>query len=168
MLATFSPAGGAAAGRAAATGPAGLTVVAFAVVVVALMAWPAIDPGLGTFYDRTIAYQSDRDSPFSIWGQVPALAPLRTAILAAVGALAIAFAIWPKHKSPTQVAALSAALLIGLQLTAQHWFYLYIVWFYPLLLVAMATLERPTAVGPEVPREAALQSASSRGAAQHS
>jgi hypothetical protein len=39
-----------------------------------------------------------------------------------------------------QVAALSAALLIGVQLTAEHWFYLYIVWFYPLLLVAMAAL----------------------------
>ena len=33
------------------------------------------------------------------------------------------------------MAALGAALLIGLQLTLQHWFYLYIVWFYPLLLV---------------------------------
>ena len=33
-----------------------------------------------------------------------------------------------------QVAALGAALLIALQLTAHHWFYLYIVWFFPLLL----------------------------------
>ena len=45
------------------------------------MLWPAIDPGLHTFYDRTIAYQADRDSPFSIWGQVPSLEPLRIAIL---------------------------------------------------------------------------------------
>ena len=36
------------------------------------------------------------------------------------------------------MAALGAALLIALQLTMHHWFYLYIVWFYPLLLVAMA------------------------------
>jgi hypothetical protein len=36
------------------------------------------------------------------------------------------------------VAALGAGLLILLQLTAQHWFYLYIVWFFPLLFVAMA------------------------------
>ena len=36
------------------------------------------------------------------------------------------------------MAALGAALLIGVQLTMHHWFYLYIVWFYPLLLVAMA------------------------------
>ncbi len=37
-----------------------------------------------------------------------------------------------------QVAALGAALLIGVQLTMHHWFYLYIVWFFPLLLVAFA------------------------------
>ena len=45
------------------------------------MLWPAIDPGLHTVYDRTIAYQSGRNSPFSIWGQVPSLEPLRVAIL---------------------------------------------------------------------------------------
>jgi hypothetical protein len=117
-------------------------IAAFAVTIAALMAWPAIDPGLHTVYDRTIAYQADRDSPFSIWGQVAGLEPLRIAILAAVGALAIGLAFWPKAKTLIQVAALGAALLIGLQLTAQHWFYLYIVWFYPLLLVAIATSQR--------------------------
>ncbi len=116
-------------------------VLAFLATVALLMLWPALDPGLHTFYNRTIAYQSDRDSPFSIWGQVPSLEPLRIAILAAVGALAISFAFWPKRKTLTQVAALSAALLIGLQLTAEHWFYLYIVWFYPLLLVALACVD---------------------------
>jgi hypothetical protein len=107
-----------------------------------LMLWPALDPGLHTFYDRTIAYQADRDSPFSIWGQVSGLEPLRIAILVAVGMLAIALVFWPKEKKLTQVAALGAALLIGLQLTAQHWFYLYIVWFYPLLLVAMTSQKK--------------------------
>jgi hypothetical protein len=104
-----------------------------------LLLWPAIDPGLHTVYDRTIAYQADRNSPFSIWGQVSALEPLRIAILAATGIMAIAFAFVPKRKTLVQVAALAAALLISLQLTAEHWFYLYIVWFYPLLLVALAT-----------------------------
>jgi hypothetical protein len=103
--------------------------------------WPALDPGLGTVYERTIDYQADRDSPFSVWGQVPGLEPLRIAILVAVGALSVAFAFRPKDKSLVQVAALSAALLIGIQLTAQHWFYLYIVWFYPLLLIALASIE---------------------------
>jgi hypothetical protein len=152
MLATSSAAGGAAAGvphsggrrrrpstwgRAAVTGPAALVFCAsFLLTLAALLAWPAIDPGLHTVYDRTIAYQADRDSPFSIWGQVDGLEPLRIAILVGMGALSVALSFWPKRKTLIQVAALGAALLIGLQLTAQHWFYLYIVWFYPLLLIA--------------------------------
>jgi len=118
--------------------------LAFLAVSALAMLWPAIDPGLGTFYERTIGYQSDRDSPFSIWGQVPSLEPLRVAILIGVAAISIALAFWPKRKSLVQVAALGAALLIAVQLTAQHWFYLYIVWFFPLLLVAMASLEKGT------------------------
>ena len=116
-------------------------LLGFGAATIGAMLWVAIDPGLQTFYERTIAYQADRDSPFSIWGQVGGLAPLRTAVLAAVAGLSLAFAFWPRQKTTTQVAALGAALLIGLQLTAQHWFYLYVVWFYPLLLIAMASPE---------------------------
>jgi hypothetical protein len=121
---------------------------AFVATTVAVMLWPTIDPGLHTFYDRTIAYQAGRDSPFSVWGQAPSLEPLRIAILAGVATLALLFAIRPKEKKLTQVAALGAALLIGVQLTMHHWFYLYIVWFYPLLLVAMASLERESGTPP--------------------
>jgi hypothetical protein len=130
--------------------------LAFLAMTAAVMLWPALDPGLHTFYDRTIAYQADRNSPFSIWGQVDGLEPLRTAILVGVAGLAIAFAFWPRRKDLTQVAALAAALLIGAQLTAEHWFYLYIVWFYPLLLVALATVGEgrpsPAAPGPSPAR----------------
>jgi hypothetical protein len=112
----------------------------FLIVAVVVMLWPAIDPGLHTFYDRTIAYQQSRDSPFSIWGQVPSLEPLRTAILVAIAALSLLLALRPRRKSLIQVAAFGAALLLGLQLTMHHWFYLYIVWFYPLLLVALAAM----------------------------
>jgi hypothetical protein len=111
---------------------------AFAAVTSLLLLWPAIDPGLPTFYDRTIGYQADRDSPFSIWGQVASLEPLRIAILVGTAGLSVALAFRPRGKTLTQVAALGAGLLILLQLTAEHWFYLYIVWFYPLLLVALA------------------------------
>ncbi|HWO15847.1 MAG TPA: glycosyltransferase family 87 protein [Solirubrobacterales bacterium] len=110
---------------------------AFVLTSFAVMAWTIFDPGLVTFYERTISYQAGRDSPFSIWGQVESLEPLRIAILIGIGALSLLLAFRPRRKTLTQVAALGAALLIGLQLTAQHWFYLYIVWFYPLLLVAM-------------------------------
>ena len=154
MLTTYaSPAGGGVGGTSpeeasataggggspAPTGPAGRVFGAsFLLTVAVLLAWPAIDPGLSTVFDRTIAYQADRDSPFSLWGQVSGLEPLRIAILAGVGVLSVGLAVWPKRKTLVQVAALGAALLIALQLTAQHWFYLYIVWFYPLLLVAIA------------------------------
>ncbi len=128
------------------TARAGRFLLAFLAATVLVMLWPAITPGLHTFYDRTIAYQADRNSPFSVWGQVPSLEPLRIAILVLVGALALILALRPRAKSLTQVAAFGAALLIGVQLAAEHWFYLYIVWFYPLLLVAMATLSSaPTA-----------------------
>ncbi len=152
MLATYRPAGPVTAGDpppppvAKASSGAGpptappavaMFAVAFALTTLVAVLWPAINPGLHTFYDRTIAYQAGRDSPFSIWGQAPTLEPLRIAILAAVAALSLTFAFRPKDKKLPQVAALAAALLIGLQLTMHHWFYLYIVWFYPLLLIAL-------------------------------
>jgi len=124
---------------------------------VAVMAWPAVDPGLHTFYERTIAYQAGRDSPFSIWGQAPSLEPLRIGLLVAVAVLSLILAFRPREKQLAQVAALGAALLIGVQLTMHHWFYLYIVWFYPLFLVAAVAVEaekRPVVVWSD-PREAA-------------
>jgi hypothetical protein len=120
--------------------PTLLFILGALLVTAVVMAWPAIDPGLKTFYDRTIATQAGRNSPFSIWGQAPSFEPIRIALLVALGVLSLAFAAVPRRKSLTQLAALSAALLILLQLTLHHWFYLYIVWFYPLLLIALASL----------------------------
>jgi hypothetical protein len=117
--------------------PALLFILGALLVTIAVLLWPALNPGLHTFYDRTIATQAGRDSPFSIWGQT-SLEPLRTALLITLGLMSLAFAFVPKSKSLIQLAALSAALLILLQLTLHHWFYLYIVWFYPLLLIALA------------------------------
>ncbi len=123
-------------------------VLAFAATTAALMLWPAIDPGLPHLLRPHHRLPSRPSSPFSIWGQVPCLEPLRMAILATVAVLAFAFAFRPKDKKLFQVAALGAALLIGVQLTMHHWFYLYIVWFYPLLLVAIASLERESGTPP--------------------
>jgi hypothetical protein len=121
-----------------------LFLIGFVLVTAVAITWPAIDPGLKTFYDRTIASQAGRSSPFSIWGQAPSLEPIRIALLALTGIASIAFAFIPRRKSPVELAALSAALLILLQLTLHHWFYLYIVWFYPLLLIALAALPART------------------------
>ena len=43
------------------------------------------------------------------------------------------------------MAALAAALIIAVQLPALHWFYLYIVWFLPLVLVAVLAPGAPAA-----------------------
>ncbi len=123
-----------------------LFAAAFAAVSALAMLWPAIDPGLKTFWDRTIAFQGGRNSPFSIWGQAPSLEWLRSALLGATAVLSLALAFVPRRKSLVQVAALGAALVIALQITMHHWFYLYIPWFYPLLLVALAAVSvRPQA-----------------------
>ena len=120
-----------------------LFAVAFAGAAAIVMLQTLLDPGLATFYDRTIENQVDRDSPFSVWGQTPSLDWLQVVVQGAAVALAVLVAFVPRRRSPVQVAALAAAILIAAQLTADHWFYLYIVWFLPAALVAVAT--RPAA-----------------------
>ncbi len=90
---------------------------------------PALDPGLSGFYDRTVKSQIDRTSPFSIWGQDHSLEWLQTAVKALAVGLALAVAFVPRRRSLVQVAALAAAVMIAVELTAEHWFYLYIPWF---------------------------------------
>jgi hypothetical protein len=55
----------------------------------------------------------------------------------AVAALAVAVAFVPRKRDEVTVAALGAAVLIALQLAVTHWFYLYLVWFLPLMLIAL-------------------------------
>jgi hypothetical protein len=96
-----------------------------------------LEPGISTFFERTISNQVDRDSPFSIWGQAPSLDWLQLGVQIAAGALAILVAFAPRRRTLPHVAALAAAVLIAVQLTADHWFYLYIVWFLPATLAAL-------------------------------
>jgi hypothetical protein len=95
------------------------------------------DGGLRELYDRTIGYQAGRGSPFSVWGQVDSLDWLQTVAKVAAAGLALAVAFVPRRPDERQVAALGAAVLIALQLAVTHWFYLYVVWFVPFVLVAM-------------------------------
>jgi Glycosyltransferase family 87 len=106
-----------------------------------------LDPGLPTFFERTIENQVARDSPFSIWGQVPSLDWAQVTVQIAAAALAALVGFLPRRRTLTQIAALAASVLIAVQLTADHWFYLYIVWFLPAMLAASAG--RPPAIGDE-------------------
>ena len=92
------------------------------------------DGGISTqFWDRTVGFQLGRDSPFSIWGQHAclALAPDRRRRRGGRRSRSLV-AFVPRRKTPLQLAALGAAVLIALQLALSHWFYLYIVWWFPL------------------------------------
>jgi hypothetical protein len=107
------------------------------VAVLAALVLPFLpDGGLRELYDRTLGYQAGRPSPFSIWGQVAALDWLQTVVKVGAVGLALLVGLAPRRRDARQVAALGGAVLIALQLTMTHWFYLYVVWFVPFALVA--------------------------------
>jgi hypothetical protein len=120
---------------------------AFAAATLAAFSILLLEPNpvhaVRVFWDRTIGWQVDRESPFSIWdwrqyhAGLPDLHLLRRAleVLLAVGALAVY--VVPRRKSPLQLAALTAALLLGCQLVLTHWFYLYLPWFFPFAAFAV-------------------------------
>jgi hypothetical protein len=89
-----------------------------------------------TFYDRTLGFQASRGSPFSIWGLEGWTTAQAVAQVAAV-VLAVAVAFVPRRRDLVGLAALTAAVLIALQLGVTHWFYLYIVWFFGPAMVAL-------------------------------
>jgi hypothetical protein len=49
--------------------------------------------------------------------------------------IALAVAIVPREKGPVQLAALTAAVLVAFQLSLTHWFYLYLPWIAPFVLL---------------------------------
>lgn len=131
-----------------------LFAAAFAAVTAAAFLPFMPDGGVRELYDRTIGYQAGRGSPFSIWGQQPSLDWLQTALKAAAVALALLLFFVPRRRDPRQLAALGAAVLIAFQLTLTHWFYLYVVWFAPLVLVAVLAAYRPPPAPPAAPAAA--------------
>ena len=118
--------------------------IAFAGGLALMLALPAVEPGLATFYDRTVESQIDRESPFSVWGQEPSLEWLQTIVKVFAVGLALLVAVVPRRRSLPQIAALSAAILVAVQLTAEHWFYLYIPWFFGLVIVGLLAKPRPS------------------------
>ena len=111
--------------------------IAFIGGVALMLTLPAIDPGLASFYDRTVKSQVNRTSPFSVWGQDHSLEWLQTVVKAFAVGLALLVAFLPRRRTVPQIAALAAAVLIAVQLTAEHWFYLYIPWFFGLAITGL-------------------------------
>jgi hypothetical protein len=104
---------------------------------VAVVSIPALaHDSLHTIYERTLAYQSDRESPFSIWG-LHNLGHIQAAIQGAVLVLALAVAVLPRRADTIGLAATAAAVLVAVQLGVDHWFYLYIPWLFGLVMLAL-------------------------------
>ena len=108
-------------------------VVPFAVLVLAFLP----DGGVREFWDATIGFQLHRSAPSSLWGLWPSLKPLQYVVQAAAVLLAALSFSLPRERSIERVAACGAALLIVAQLSTVYWYYFYVVWFLPYLLVAL-------------------------------
>jgi hypothetical protein len=121
-----------------------LTLVAS---LAAMLAWPLITSGPAQFFDSTFGYQLIQRGggiQFSIWTYMPQLAIVARLLLAVVLVLlALSPMVRPGMQDARKQAALSAALLIGAQLLLGYWFYSYLTWFYPLLVIAMVQAPAP-------------------------
>jgi hypothetical protein len=128
-------------------------VVSFGVVVVTAIALYLPPGGLSEFYNRTIGFQLNRPDVFSPWALHPGLHPVQTAIeILAIG-LVLVVAFVPKERSIIVVSALAAAVTIAIQLPAVHWFYYYILWFLPFVLVALFGAQTSSRTEIQVRRE---------------
>ncbi|MBA3348123.1 MAG: hypothetical protein H0T13_06145 [Actinobacteria bacterium] len=102
------------------------------------------------FAERTLGFQLDRESPFSLWGWgqyhakgIPDLHRVQQALQLLLVGGAVLLAFVPRRRSPLQLAALTAAVLIGFELVLTHWFYLYIPWFFPFVAFAVLATGLP-------------------------
>jgi len=165
LVAAWSTSPGAATGRGALTALAGLTkfaplalgpllvthrrpgerlrvraVALYAaafLVLGALVFLPVVLGGsLGSFWSSTLGFQASRASPFSVWG-LWGLESAQRVVQAAAVVLAVGLALLPRRRDVVGLSALCAAVLIATQLGVTHWFYLYLVWFFPLVMLAL-------------------------------
>ncbi len=122
---------------------AGFLAASAAVLWVVWLEPGVVEPAR-TFWERTVAFQLGRDSPFSLWdwgqyhaGGIPDLGFLQPVAQLGACALAGVAAVLPRHKTPLRLAALTAAILLAVQVTLTHWFYLYLPWAVPFVALAL-------------------------------
>jgi hypothetical protein len=110
--------------------------------------------GLGDMIDA-VSFQAERGSLLSLWTLTGAGAA-QVAVQAAVVTLIVAGAVRLRRdkafaSDPRRVAALSAAVLLGVQIGANYWTYSYLPWVFPLVALALladADLTRRSGAGP--------------------
>ena len=87
-----------------------------------------------------ISYQLTRASPQSVWSalHLNALQPVgEAAMLGLLGSIAVRIRHRPEIAAdPARMAALAAAVLIGIQLAGSYWSLLYSIWVIPLFVVS--------------------------------
>lgn len=90
---------------------------------------------------HAIAFQFSRTSELSVWNQlgVGALQPLAQGltIAAALGGATLVLLDRDVARDPRRVAGLVCAVLAGLQLSANHWAPMYLLWLAPPLMIAL-------------------------------
>jgi hypothetical protein len=117
-----------------------LFACAFLSTAAIVMAPAVTHDSLHTIFERTFSYQANRESPFSIWGLYGSSALLedgRIFVEGAAIALAVAVAFLPRRFDLVGLSATAAAVLVAVQLGIDHWFYLYIPWFFGLAMLAL-------------------------------
>jgi hypothetical protein len=116
-------------------------VLTLAASLAAMLAWPVITSGPAQFLDSTLGYQLIQRGggvQFSIWTYMPHVAIVARPVLAsALVLLALSPLLRPPGQDAREDAALAAALLLGAQLLLGYWFYSYLTWCYPLLIIAI-------------------------------
>lgn len=121
---------------------------AFAVVSL-LVFIPLLSGGGAHVFHRTVGYQIERGSAFSAWSlahegffgagtAVSDLADVLHGLLfAIVGAFAVALFWAPRRQDVVGLAAAAGAVMLGVVLSLGYFSFSYLVWFAPLVLVAI-------------------------------
>jgi len=90
---------------------------------------------------KAIGFQFTRSSPHTLWGLIGSV-PLQQLAQAATVTLLVGAAITIRRDPDLaadrrRIAAIAAAVLVGLQLSANYWTYMYLVWVLPLITLAL-------------------------------
>ncbi|MGA2320024.1 MAG: glycosyltransferase 87 family protein [Solirubrobacteraceae bacterium] len=103
--------------------------------------------GASTFLTRTFGFQFERNPGYSIWARVDygafaawiktAAGVLHGLLIALSGGFAAALLWKPKRQDAVGLAAASAAVLIAVQVCDGYYSFTYILWFLPLVLIAL-------------------------------
>jgi hypothetical protein len=107
-----------------------------------MLAWPLVTSGPANVLNSTFGYQLTQrggGTQFSIWTYLPSGLAMAARLILAAALLLLALSplMRPSVRDTRHQAALAAALLIGGQLILGYWFYSYLTWFYPLLVIAI-------------------------------